>query len=240
MTLSAGRKTVSFLLKLIVVVCAALGTVLSALGGRTAFMSGGSAFMFFTIQSNIAIALVCAAGAVLMLTGKKVRNGWFTVKLVFTVAITLTGLVFCFVLAPTLRGRAWNVQNTLTHVAVPAAAVADLFAAGVCGEYRKRSVLLVLLPPLAYVIYAGIGYAAGWEFVNGIRYPYFFLNWGSSAGAFGFSRELPFMGCAWWIMALCLLLLTVGLVYIAVLGRIRRRVMERQRKGSGGREDRPD
>ena len=180
MTLSAGRKTVSFLLKLIVIVSAALGTVLSALGGRTAFMSGGSAFMFFTIQSNIAIALVCAAGAVLMLTGKKARNGWFTIKFVFTVAITLTGLVFCFVLAPTLRGRAWNVQNTLTHVIVPTAAVADLFVAGICGGYRKRCVFLVTLPPLA----ARGGY---WPCAS------FFSLWGSSI-----SRFWDGSGEGWW------------------------------------------
>ncbi len=228
MTLSVGRKTVSLILKLTVVVSAALGIILSILGGRTAFMGGGSAFMFFTIQSNIAIALVCAAGAVLMLTGRKVQNGWFILKFVFTVAITLTGLVFCFVLAPTMRAKAWNVQNILTHVAVPAAAVTDLFIAGVCGEYRKRSVFLVTLPPLAYVIYAGIAYIEGWEFLRGVRYPYFFLNWGSPAGAFGFTRELPFMGCAWWILALLLLLLGVGFAYLAILGRIRKRIMEKQ------------
>jgi hypothetical protein len=230
MTLSAGRKTVSFLLKLTVILSAALGIVLSVRGGRAAFMGGGSAFMFFTIQSNIAIALVCAAGAVLMMSGRKVRNGWFAVKFVFTVAITLTGLVFCFVLAPTMRTKAWNAQNILTHVAVPAAAVADFFTAGICGELRSRSVLLVTLPPLAYVIYAGIAYIRGWEFLKGVRYPYFFLNWGSPAGAFGFTRELPFMGCAWWILALLLLLLGVGCIYLIILGGLRKRALERQER----------
>ena len=233
MTLSAGRKTVSYILKLIVTVSAVLGTVLSALGGRAAFMGGSRVFMFFTIQSNIAIALVCAAGAVLMLSGKKVRNGWFTVKFVFTVAITLTGLVFCIILAPTLGDRAWNVQNILTHVVVPAASVADLLTAGICGRYRKRCVLLVTLPPLAYAVYAGIGYAEGWDFVKGLRYPYFFLNWGSPAGAFGFSRELPFMGCVWWILLLLIILLAVGFVYLALIEKIRKTVVNRQQKTAG-------
>lgn len=231
MMLSAGRKTVSLILKLTVLASAVLGIILSVRGGRTAFMGGGSAFMFFTIQSNIAIALVCAAGAVLMISGRKVRNGWFSVKFVFTVAITLTGLVFCFVLAPTMKAKAWNAQNILTHVTVPAAAIADFFTAGICGELRKRSVLLVTLPPLAYVIYAGIAYIEGWEFLKGIRYPYFFLNWGSPAGAFGFTRELPFMGCAWWILVLLLLLLCVGRIYLILLDRLRRRALERQGNG---------
>lgn len=230
MTLSAGRKTLSFALKLIVIVSAVLGIVLSVRGGRSAFMGGGSAFMFFTIQSNIAIALVCAAGAVLMMTARKAGRAWLAVKFVFTVAITLTGLVFCFVLAPTMRAKAWNAQNILTHVIVPAAAVADFFTAGICGELRQRSVLLVTLPPLAYVVYAGIAYIRGWEFLKGVRYPYFFLNWGSPAGAFGFTRELPFMGCAWWILALLLLLLWVGRVYLIILGGLRKRALERQER----------
>ena len=103
------------------------------------------------------------------------------------------------------------------------------FTAGICGELRNRSVLLVTLPPLAYVIYAGIAYIRGWEFLKGVRYPYFFLNWGSPAGAFGFTRELPFMGCAWWILALLLLLLGVGRVYLVILGGLRRRALERQK-----------
>ena len=230
MTLSAGRKTVSLVLKMIVAVSAVLGTVLSALGGRGAFMGGSRVFMFFTIQSNIAIALVCAAGAVLMMTGAKVRNGWFIVKFVFTVAITLTGLVFCIILAPTLGDRAWNVQNILTHVIVPAASVADFLTAGICGRYRKRCVLLVTLPPLAYAVYAGIGYIEGWDFVRGLRYPYFFLNWGSPAGAFGFARELPFMGCVWWILLLLGILLAAGFLYLDLIGRIRKRAVKRRKE----------
>ena len=53
---------------------------------------------------------------------------------------------------------------------------------------------------------------------------YFFLNWGSPAGAFGFTKGLPFMGCVWWILALLLFLIAVGFVYLLLLGRIKRRI----------------
>ena len=43
------------------------------------------------------------------------------------------------------------------------------------------------------------------------------------AGAFGFTDRLPFMGCAWWILALLLLLLAVGFGYLRIVGGIRRR-----------------
>ena len=52
------------------------------------------------------------------------------IKYVGTVAITLTGIVFCFVLAPTLGTDAWNVQNVLTHIIVPACTILDFFVAG--------------------------------------------------------------------------------------------------------------
>ena len=211
-----NRKTVSWILKGIVIICAVSGTVISALAGKNTFMGGSHVFMFFTIQSNIAIALVCLIGMAFLLKGHA-PGWWYVVKFVFTVSITLTGIVFCFVLAPTLKGHAWNLQNILTHVVVPIAAVADFFVTGVRSDIRKNSVIYVTIPPLLYAVYAGIGYVSGWEFIKGANYPYFFLNWGSPAGAFGFVKGLPFMGCVWWILAILIFLIAVGLLYLKVL-----------------------
>ena len=82
--------------KIIVVISAAAGTILSARAGSEAFMGGGTVFMYFTIQSNIALALICAIGAVLLLRpGDRLPGGWwFIVKFVGTVSITLTGMDF--------------------------------------------------------------------------------------------------------------------------------------------------
>ena len=216
MGISVRSKIFSFLLKLIVIVSAEAGVIMSALASRNTFMGGNRVFMFFTIQSNIAIAVICAVGIPLLLHGC-VNNGWFIVKFAGTISITLTGVVFCFVLAPTMRGHAWSLPNVLTHVVVPVAAVLDFFVTGIYSSIRKRNIVWVILPPLAYAIYAGIGYVAGWQFGNGINYPYFFLNWGSPAGAFGFTKDLPYMGCAWWILALLIGLMMVGFLYLVLL-----------------------
>ena len=226
MNMSAGRRIVSCVLECVVILSAVVGTVMSALAGGRSFMGGRTVFMYFTIQSNIAIAVVCAAGAVLLLKNRRIGAPWYAVKYVMTVAITLTGVVFCFILAPTMGKAAWNMQNILTHVIAPLGAVADFFVSGVCGSLRKRSIFLVTLPPLAYVIYAGVGYVRGWQFARGINYPYFFLNWGSPAGALGFTRELPYMGCVWWILALLLFLLAIGWLYLRIVGAIRKRHRE--------------
>ena len=215
-------KLLSLFLKTLVVVCALWGTALSAGAGRHSFMGGPRVFMFFTIQSNLAMAAVCAYGAWAILKNRTMGNLWYLIQLVETVSITLTGVVFCFVLAPTLGSFAWTMPNVLTHVVVPLAAIADFFLTGVYGNVPKKQVLWVTVPPLAYAVYAGIGYLLKWEFLDGIHYPYFFLNWGSPAGAFGFSRELPFMGCVWWILALLLFLIGIGCLYLKILDLLRK------------------
>ena len=216
-------KVLSIVFKCIVIVSSAVGIILSAIAGAQSFMGGGRVFMYFTVQSNIAIALVCAVGAVLLLRNQPIQDIWYLIKFVFTVSITLTGVVFCFVLAPTLGKYAWRLQHVLTHVVVPLAAILDFFVTGRSGSIKKRSVFFVIIPPLLYAIYTGIAYVAKWEFSRGVHYPYFFLNWGSPAGAFGFTNDLPYMGCAWWILLILVMLLAVGYGYLLALDLLKRR-----------------
>lgn len=226
--LSKKKKIISCTLKSLVILSAVTGTILSAFTDRNGFMGGSRVFMYFTIQSNLAIALICAMECILPIRAKKVRHVMAVIKFMGTVAITLTGVVFVVMLAPTLGARAWNIHNVLTHVIVPAAAIADFFLTGAGTGLKKRNVFFVLLPPFLYVIYAGIGYIRGWEFSKGNRYPYFFLNWGSPAGAFGFTDRLPYMGCVWWILLLLVFLIFVGLGYLTIANR--------PKKGPAGRE----
>lgn len=210
------QKIISYVLKAIVFFSACIGVFASAYAGRNSFMGGSTVFMYFTIQSNIAIAIIMAIGAG-YLWKNKYSETWHVIKFIGTVAITLTGMVFCFVLAPTMGGAAWNLQNDLTHVVVPIISVIDFFVTGVSADIKKKNTFLVIIPPILYAIYAGIGYVMKWEFAPGIHYPYFFLNWGSPLGAFGFGKELPFMGCAWWILALFVFLIVVGFAYLGLV-----------------------
>lgn len=223
MKLSNSQKYVSYCLKTIVFLSAIIGTFLSAYAGRNSFMGGSRVFMYFTIQSNIAMAIISACGLFFVSQKKEIGLPWQIIKFVGTVSITLTGVVFCFVLAPTMGAAAWNIQNVLTHVVVPVVSIVDLFVVSKLLNLPKISVLYVIIPPILYAIYAGIGYVKGWEFAEGINYPYFFLNWGSEAGVFGFSSGLPFMGTAWWILALLIFLIIVGYIYLKIVDIIKHR-----------------
>ena len=218
--ISRARTAASIALKLIVIISAAAGTAMSAYAGRNAFMGGNRVFMYFTIQSNIAAALISITDCCFLARRKGAGKIWPVVKLAGTVSITLTGVVFAVLLAPMLGEAAWSVPNTLTHLVVPLAAVADFFLVMPGTEIRRRNVIYVIVPPLLYAIYAGIGYVNGWEFAKGQNYPYFFLNWGSPAGAFGFTEGPPYMGCVWWILALLLFLIAAGWCYLAIADRI--------------------
>ncbi len=155
-TVSLTRIILSIILKLIVIASSATGILISSLASRNTFMGGGKLFMFFTIQSNIAIAVICLIGLFLLLRDKPVGSAWPVIKFVGTVSITLTGAVFAFVLAPTMGGRAWSLPNTLTHLVVPVAAVIDFFVIACTAGIKKRNVFFVSIPPILYAIYSGI------------------------------------------------------------------------------------
>lgn len=215
-SLSPKDRLLSYILKFIVISAAVIGTILSAIAGKRYFMGGSTVFMYFTIQSNLAIALICAIESIILAQKKPISPVWSVIKFVGTVSITLTGIVFIFVLAPTMGASAWNTQNILTHVVVPLLAVIDFFVLAPSTQIEYKNIFYVIIPPLLYAVYAGIGYIKGWEFSDGINYPYFFLNWGSPAGAFGFSKELPFMGTVWWILSLFLFLILIGFLYLKI------------------------
>lgn len=215
-----GTAIASMIMKIVVVVGAIAGTVMSAIGSRDSFMGGKVVFMYFTTQSNLLVALISILGLVFMFCKKSGGRIEQIVKIMGASAISLTCFVYCFLLAPTIGEEAWKLNNFLTHVLVPSCFVTDFFMSDNRAEYKREDSVWTLVLPLLYVAYAGIGYACGWHFSSEHTYPYFFLNWGSKAGAFGFINEAPYFGCAWWILILLVFMLLIGIGYIAIANKI--------------------
>ncbi|MBR1860240.1 MAG: Pr6Pr family membrane protein [Lachnospiraceae bacterium] len=206
------RKLISLIIKIVAIGSAIYGTYLSILG-KNGFMSNWNALLFYTIQSNLWIAGWFVYEGIIMFKKKEYDSRAVNIlKLVFTVAISLTGIVFVAILAPTLPNP-YKLNNVLTHVVVPLCAVIDIFVCADRMKLKNFDFVYCVIPPIYYFIFASIGYINHWHFVGSLNYPYFFLNWGSPVGAIGFSKESPWMGPVWWVILLAALIMFMGFIF---------------------------
>ena len=210
-------------------VFALLGVLLACVFAvRDGYCAWPRRMLYFTQQSNVWIALASIAFAwVLIRVGENERilkiTGMF--KYIFTVSITVTGLVFCGLLAPFANVPVWYLSNVLTHVIVPVLAIVDFFTDKWILSLRRKYALCALIPLAAWFAFASVLCVLRVDFGKGEAYPYFFMDFYSEAGLFGIylEGELPLIGSFYWF--LFLLLLACGLCYAfyAVHAVIRRR-----------------
>lgn len=215
------RDKLSLLLKIIVFICSIVGVIINCLSAYGLYIGPLTTFAYFTIQSNIWIGLIMSYLVVLYIIQyktkiQKIKRWMYVLKLIFTVSITLTGMVYCFLLAPSSPDtfECWTAANVLTHIVVPLTAIIDWFVDTYKCELNNKNVLAVIIPPLYYLVFSTILYITDFVFVDGQNYPYFFLNYGSPAGIFGFSNEAPyFIGSFYWIIILLIFVLFIGYLY---------------------------
>jgi hypothetical protein len=133
-------------------------------------------FAYFTIQSNILVAL---SSTVLARDPLLDRPAWRVVRLAGIVGITVTGLVHFFLLRPLLDldGASWAADKLL-HMVVPVLAIAAWAWAGPRPRFTWRAAAYALAWPLAWLVWTlVVGQVDGWV-------PYPFLDateegWGS-------------------------------------------------------------
>jgi len=214
------RFYLSICLEVIVVISSIVGVILSVLRENDQFMGGPSTILYFTIQSNLWICFImfvlCSCKIIEKQINQTLIKRWmYVLKYVFTISISLTGFVFCFLLAPVIPGdyNPWHIASSLTHVIVPVCSIADLFIDEYKLQIKPKEELYVLIPPLYYLVFSIIGFFVPFDFGNGQNYPYFFLNFGSEAGMFGFVKEPLSIGCFYWIVLMLLIVLGSGYLY---------------------------
>lgn len=219
------RTIISIVIKFLIFVSTTVGIVCCALG-VDGFMGGSSLILFFTNQSNIWIAIVAVVLAIFQILG--LQKGIYTIdkrayltQQVFTVSISLTCLVYCFVLVPSFMAvdsdlfNPFSLTQTLLHVVTPLLAIIDFLFFTKGGSLRNVDCLWSALPPIYYLGFSIIGFFLNWNFGMGNNFPYFFLNYTSPAGIFGFSNVMPyFMGSFYWILLLVIIVLGMSLAYI--------------------------
>ena len=229
------RTIAATVLKVMTLFCAALGMTLAfVFATRDGYAHPLYRLLYFTNLSNIWIAASAASVLFIPLIPEKKRERWsqvlYSLKFVFTVSIAITGIVFCTVLAPFARGyNPWTLSNVLTHVAVPLLAIADLFVDTHSVNMRGFRLLYSAIPPALYLAASSVLSILRVDFGRGDPFPYFFLNYYSPAGVFGFSSTPPYiLGSFYWIIIFLGMVLSVAFV----LERIKRGRVEKSASDS--------
>ena len=212
------RKNFSVLLKVNVIICSLLGLCICLI---TANFDGYSHWtrrlLYFTSQSNLWIFL---ATILLLLPIKdKFRPSLYITRYIFTVAITLTGIIFCVILAPFADEsyHAWSISGILTHVLVPIFAILDFFVDESKIFINKKEVFFCLIPGLIYFVLCTILFILKIDFGRGENFPYFFFNYLSPAGMFGFSSSFPYIiGSFYWLTLVIFMIIILSFLYAKI------------------------
>lgn len=214
-----SRVKISILLKYLTIGASLGGVLLSLIYAKAdGYSHWARRLLYFTAQSNIWLGLTFL-GVLLLPFKKKNVEVWtkrlYLLKYIFTVSITITGLVFCALLAPFAdeNYRPWGLCNLLTHVFSPLFAIADFFIDPHRTHIRRKEIFLTAIPPLAYFSLASLLSMAHTDFGRGVNYPYFFLDFTSPAGVFGFASVRPFVGSFYWFTLFSLVLFFFAYLY---------------------------
>lgn len=223
------------LFKALVVALTVVGIVDTA--AMSSFMSKG-VLLYFTIQSNITIALICLVFLILDIIGfarKKaieIPRWLYIAKFLFTVAITLTFLVFWLILVPTLPrdmlgSYIKSPSNLCCHTFVPLFAVLDwlLFNGGY--RNKKNDYLWGMAMPLYYLLFSMIAGTAGADFGGGSKFPYFFLNYEKN-GWLRLGRSG--IGVIWWIIIVAVIVICISAILMWSKNKLYQKVLQKEMK----------
>ncbi len=217
------REKISFSLKFVTAAAALVGVVWSFFNATAdGYSHWSKRLLYFTSLSNLwialtFIALLVAARSKTLSKSTRVKNFLHILKYIFAVSITLTGFIFCAVLAPgsaNANYNAWTAASILTHVVVPTLSVVDFFVDTYRVALIRRHILLTTVPPLLYSVFASVLCIMKVDFGRGEPFPYFFFNYYSPAGVFGTSDVMPYrIGSFYWIVFMFFLIIGVGALY---------------------------
>lgn len=211
------RKKISYLLKCLTVLSALGGIFVSLLEAQShGYSHWSKRFLYFTAQSNVWIAFTMLTLIFYPLLKKKAPPFLYVLKYVFTVSITVTFLIFTCLLGPfgDKSYHLWAFSSWLTHIFSPVFAIADFFIDDTKIPLQGRQVWVCFLPPLFYCISTLVLETLNVDFGRGLVYPYFFMEYRSPVGLFGFSNEFPFfVGTFYWLFLFAILILAIGFFY---------------------------
>ena len=216
------RERISVATKFLTILTAFTGVILSFIfATQDGYSHWSTRLLYFTGLSNIWMAVFLIVLLIFMLKGKlknqKTRDFLYILRFIFTISITITGIIFCVVLAPFAKNggyNAWTLSSFLTHVATPVLSIFDFFFDPYRVAIKRRHLYASTIPLVLYCIFASILVLLKVDFGRGDPYPYVFLNYYSPAGFFGFSNVMPYIfGSFYWMVLIFFLVIGIAKLY---------------------------
>lgn len=188
-----------------------------------AFMRTG-AILYYTVQSNIWIAAIISVFLVYDIISLKkgkvveIPNWLRLVKYIFTVAITITFIVYNFILYPgsvlTNAGESYlNAHTFLLHIFVPVLAIVDYILYDYSLQSTKKTKYLGLITPLYYFAFTLILSFIGVTYRKGEAMPYFFIDYKLN-GWFNLGNGQ--IGVFYWIIIVLFVVLGISALLIKI------------------------
>lgn len=170
------NKITSIIFKMTIFLSAFIGILI-----QSGLLNGNlniSIFNYYTLISNVLCMVYFFIDFIYLIKHKK--NIYPKLKGTLTMGITVTGVVYHFMLSKTMfnMGSSLLISNILLHYIVPIFSVLDYILFDEFGNYNKRSPFLWVLIPDLYFLYVIIGVKIGIDFnlYQESRYPYFFID----------------------------------------------------------------
>lgn len=202
----------------------------------------GEQFWFFTIQTNLFVAIIqiiLLISLILKLSGKQTKledsNLFSKIRIIITFFITVTCLIYCFVLAPAgmiFKSipflEMFDFRNIILHIIVPVLAIVDYILFCKKGSITFKQTYLFLIYPVLYFFLVNTRvWCGGLPFSeSGSYYPYFFLD--------------PAIN-GWGFVAICLVLIVLlfyGLASLYIY--IDKKILKKQLKENLAQQKKPE
>ena len=212
------NKYFSIIINFLIFIFSALGCFLSYyFAKRDGYTHWLTRLLYFTQQSNLWIGITSLIFAIMIIrrgTTEKQIKVISILKYIFTVSITITGVIFCSILAPFADFDIWTFASILTHVVVPLLSIFDFFTNKYIVKTTKKSTWLTFIPPLVYFVITSILCIMKIDFGRGDPYPYFFMDYYSEVGLFGFvAKWPPQIGSFYWFVFFFAFIYVLSVIY---------------------------
>ena len=213
------KSALNYTLKLLTIIFSLVGVTISLIQYKSdGYSHWSKRLLYFTAQSNLWLAV---AFFPFLFTRyiKRIKsttlNALYFVKYVFTVCITVTLIVFTFILIPFAdqSHHIWSISSILTHLLAPICAILDFILDNRRVEFSNGQTFWVIFPPVIYTLTALLLSAIKFDFGRGDSFPYPFMDVFAPSGMFGFSNKIPMLGTFYWVIILALITLGVGFLY---------------------------